>query len=211
MPGERAPPRPDRRGGRLPFERGAGRAGAAGTGVAASPSTAAAPTRPRSARWTRSPGLHLGELERLLEALRRDGVRGGLSGKVPKTPLSRISRRSIRTRGRRAAGALRDRNDDAILARSPTSCEREGIVLLSQATSCRSCWRAEGALGGVAPTEAQRADVAFAWPIAKAIGALDIGQTVVVRDRAVLALEAIEGTDAAIRRGGALGRGASAS
>jgi DUF1009 family protein len=55
------------------------------------------------------------------------------------------------------------------------------------------------------PSEAQRRDIAFGWPIAKAIGSLDVGQTVVVRGGAVLALEAIEGTDAAIRRGCALG------
>jgi hypothetical protein len=62
-------------------------------------------------------------------------------------------------------------------------------------------------LGRVQPTTAQRADVAFAWPIAKALGALDVGQTVVVEGGAVLALEAIEGTDEAVRRGCALGRG----
>jgi DUF1009 family protein len=64
-----------------------------------------------------------------------------------------------------------------------------------------------GPLGALAPSAAQCDDVAFAWPIAKAIGALDVGQTLVVRARAVLAVEAIEGTDAAIRRGGALGGG----
>ena len=50
-------------------------------------------------------------------------------------------------------------------------------------------------------------DIEFGFAIAKEMGRLDIGQTVVVKDRAVLAVEAIEGTDEAIRRGGALGRG----
>ena len=58
------------------------------------------------------------------------------------------------------------------------------------------------------PSDALRADIAFGFPIAKAIGELDIGQTVVVKDRAVLAVEAIEGTDAAIRRAGAIASGA---
>jgi hypothetical protein len=65
---------------------------------------------------------------------------------------------------------------------------------------------AEGILGRVEPSTAQWQDVAHAWPIAKQLAGLDIGQTVVVQERAVLALEAIEGTDAAIRRGGKLGR-----
>ena len=59
----------------------------------------------------------------------------------------------------------------------------------------------------LAPSPAQRADIAFGWPIAKALGALDIGQTIVVRDGVVLAVEAVEGTDAAIRRGADLAGG----
>jgi hypothetical protein len=61
-----------------------------------------------------------------------------------------------------------------------------------------------GPLGRLEPTVEQRGDIEFAWPIAKELGRLDIGQTVAVRDRAVLAVEAIEGTDATIARAGAL-------
>jgi DUF1009 family protein len=64
-----------------------------------------------------------------------------------------------------------------------------------------------GVLGALAPSDAQRADVAFGWPIARAIAGLDVGQTVVVKDCAVLAVEAVEGTDAAIRRAGDLASG----
>lgn len=52
-------------------------------------------------------------------------------------------------------------------------------------------------------------DVAFGFKAAKAIGAMDLGQTVVVKNQAVMAVEAIEGTDACIRRGGMLARGGS--
>ena len=64
-----------------------------------------------------------------------------------------------------------------------------------------------GNLGRRAPSAAQQADVAFGFRVAKAIGAFEVGQTVVVKDGLVLAIEAVEGTDAAIRRGGELGRG----
>ena len=66
---------------------------------------------------------------------------------------------------------------------------------------------AGGPLGSLSPTPAQLADIAFGFPIAKKIGELDIGQTVVVKDRAVLPVEAIEGTDAAIRRAGGIAAG----
>jgi hypothetical protein len=59
------------------------------------------------------------------------------------------------------------------------------------------------------PSKDERLDIKFGWDLAKEMGRLDIGQTVVVKGRAVLAVEAIEGTDEAIRRGGLLcGRGA---
>ena len=57
------------------------------------------------------------------------------------------------------------------------------------------------------PTEAEVADMDFGFAMAKEIGRLDIGQTVVVKDRALMAVEAIEGTDACILRGGTLGKG----
>ena len=57
------------------------------------------------------------------------------------------------------------------------------------------------------PTEQELADMRFGLDMAKKIGGLDIGQTVVVKNRAIMAVEAIEGTDACIRRGGQLGRG----
>ena len=63
----------------------------------------------------------------------------------------------------------------------------------------------EGVVGARAPSEDEARDIAFGWPTARAIAAEDVGQTVVVRDRAVMALEAIEGSDSAIERGAALG------
>jgi DUF1009 family protein len=66
----------------------------------------------------------------------------------------------------------------------------------------------EGPLGVIRPTPELEAEIDFAWPIAKALAQQDIGQLVAVKDRAVLAVEAIEGTDAAIRRAGSLAAGA---
>ena len=57
------------------------------------------------------------------------------------------------------------------------------------------------------PSKEEYKDIHFGWEIAKGIGRLDIGQTVVVKEQVVLAVEAIEGTDEAIKRGGRLGNG----
>jgi len=92
----------------------------------------------------------------------------------------------------------------------PEFLETLGLHLLPQYALTPELLAAEGVLTRTQPTEAQRADIAFGLPIAKTIGELDIGQTVIVKDRAVLAVEAIEGTDAAIRRAGAIAAGACA-
>jgi len=156
--------------------------------------------------------LYLGELNRLFAFFRDAGVeKVVMVGKVPKTFLwkdpsaFRPDAQAITLLKR-----LADRKDDSILGSIAQAIEEEGFPLLGQADLAPELWAPEGVIGKISPTEEQLGDIAFGWPIAKAIGNLDIGQTVVVRGRAVLALEAIEGTDAAIRRGCALGeKGAS--
>ncbi|RIL04409.1 MAG: DUF1009 domain-containing protein [Proteobacteria bacterium] len=193
--------------GRLPFElargaRGAGRrvAAVAFTGFA-DPALAG---EVDAIAWIR-----LGELGALFDALREAGAREVLlAGNAPKQQLfAEPGLVRLDARGAAFLGALRDQSDDRILRALADALEGEGLRVVSQAAYAGALLAPAGVLGAVAPSEAQRADVAWAWPIAKAVGRLDIGQTLVVKDRAVLAVEAIEGTDAAIRRGGALGRG----
>jgi DUF1009 family protein len=154
--------------------------------------------------------LHPGEVSAALAALHSGGVREAvLAGKVPKSALlAGAERLEIDARAAALLARLQDRRDDSILALVASVLEQEGIRLLPQADWVPELVAGEGVLGAVAPTPEQRAEVAFAWPIARALGAHDVGQTVVVRGRAVLALEAIEGTDAAIRRAGEFGPGA---
>jgi DUF1009 family protein len=100
-----------------------------------------------------------------------------------------------------AFGALRDRKDDSLLAAAVAVIEAEGLRVRSQLELAPDLRAGVGVLGTVRPTPEQEQDVAFGWPVAKAIGALDVGQSVVVQRKAVLALEAVEGTDRAIERG----------
>jgi DUF1009 family protein len=193
--------------GRLPFEvaRGARRAGrrvglAALRGLA-DPALAA---EVDDHAW-----LHVGELTALLAGLRGAGAHEVvLAGLVPKELLfADPGLVRIDARAQALLTRLRDRRDDALLRAVADALEGEGLRVASQAAYAPELLAPEGPLGALTPTPAQLDDVAFGWPIAKAIGRLDVGQTLVVRERAVLAVEAIEGTDAAIRRGAELGRG----
>ena len=87
--------------------------------------------------------------------------------------------------------------------------EDEGIHLLDITRFSKGILTPDGVLTENKPTEDEWKDIAFGWKIAKEIGRLDIGQTVVVKNQAVMAVEAIEGTDEAIIRGGKVaGKGA---
>ncbi len=129
-----------------------------------------------------------------------------MAGKVVKTQLfGDLGSLRPDARALQLIAGLASRNDDSILTALADTLGAEGITLLSQSALVPELLAGEGTLGGVVPTAQQRAEIAFGWPVAKALGGVDVGQTVVVRERAVLALEAIEGTDAAIERGAALG------
>jgi len=155
--------------------------------------------------------VHPGEVGSAVAAFRAAGVREAvMAGKVAKGRL--VADRAALHLDGQAEGLLAqlpDFEDDSVLGKVADFLESLGIRLLPQHALCPELLAGEGVLTKTAPSEAQWADFAFGFPIAKAIGGLDIGQTVVVKDRAVLAVEAIEGTDAAIRRGGALAAGAS--
>jgi len=136
----------------------------------------------------------------------RDAV---MAGKVAKADLLRDPE-SLRldAQGSALVAGLADRRDDTVLAQVADVLESLGIHLLSQVELVPELFAGAGPLGATRPSPDQEQDIAFGVPIAKAMGALDIGQTVVVKNRAVVAVEALEGTDAALRRAGALAPGA---
>lgn len=98
------------------------------------------------------------------------------------------------------------KQDDAILRAIAGELERDGITVLDSTYYLQELLFPTGVLSRKKPTRDQWKDIQFGFEMAKAIGHLDIGQCVIVREQTVLAVEAIEGTDAAIRRGGALGK-----
>lgn len=98
----------------------------------------------------------------------------------------------------------RDNRDDSLLGAIAAAFDAFGVAICPATLFAPDLLAADGVLAGPPPTPRQLTDVAFGWRLAKELGRLDIGQTVVVKNRAPLALEAIEGTDECIRRAGRL-------
>jgi DUF1009 family protein len=100
----------------------------------------------------------------------------------------------------------RDNKDDTLLLGLIDEFAQDGLHFDSALTFCPELLVRPGTLTRRAPTAAELEDVTFGWELAKEMGRLDVGQSVAVKDRAVLAVEAIEGTDRAIARAGELCR-----
>ncbi|MBF0386600.1 MAG: UDP-2,3-diacylglucosamine diphosphatase LpxI [Candidatus Omnitrophica bacterium] len=102
--------------------------------------------------------------------------------------------------------ALADRRCDTIFGAVAERLKLEGLELLDSTLLLKGFLAPPGTLTRRAPTEIQLADIDFGLGIAKHIGSIDIGQTVVIKGKAILAIEAMEGTDRCILRGGAIAR-----
>lgn len=98
----------------------------------------------------------------------------------------------------------RDNKDDTLLGALVDAFAAEGIVFQPATDFAPELLVKPGQIGGRPPSGAEQKDIEFGWDIAKQMGRLDIGQSVCVKERAVLAVEAIEGTDACILRAGEL-------
>ena len=97
-----------------------------------------------------------------------------------------------------------DRRDATVLAAIADELHKSGVTLIDSTTHIPNHLAGTGTLGNVAPSTKQFADIDFGWPLLKQSAALHIGQSIAVRDRDVLAVEAIEGTAALIERAGSL-------
>jgi len=150
-------------------------------------------------RW-----INVGKLGQVLNFLKRSGVKEAvMAGKVPKSLLYK-SKITPDLRAVKFLLSLKDKSDDSILLALAKELKKEGVTLLNTTDFTTSLLAPEGVLTKKGPTEDEWKDIAFGWRIAKEIGRLDIGQTVIIRNQAVMAIEAIEGTDEAIKRGGTL-------
>ncbi len=153
--------------------------------------------------------INAGKLGELIDTLKKFDVKEAImAGKVSKTLLYK-SKLTPDMRAVKLLFSLKDKSDDSILNAITKELEKEGIHVIDTPTFSPHLLTPEGVLTDDPPTMDEWKDIEFGWRIAKEIGRLDIGQTVVVKGQAVMAVEAIEGTDEAILRGGKLsGEGA---
>lgn len=148
--------------------------------------------------------VRVGQIDGIIRALRAGGVTravmaGGI-GRVKALSQARPDVGAIRIVAR-----LRSFRDDALLRAVADHFQREGIQIVAPTDFVKELLAPEGLLAGPSLNAPQEKDVVLGVEVATALGQADVGQTVVVRNGHVLALEAVEGTDETIRRGGKLG------
>jgi len=150
--------------------------------------------------------VQAGQLEALIRALKDAGVsRAVMVGGIAKPRLFREFRPDARAMAVIArCGTLRD---DVLLRALALELESEGIRIVESTLYLQEIVPSAGVLSARSPTPEEWADIHFGFRAAKVIGQFDIGQSVVVRGSAVVAVEGIEGTDATIRRAGQLVNG----
>jgi len=149
--------------------------------------------------------LSLGELSRLIETFHKEGVtRAVMAGQVKHKQIFS----SIRPDWRLAKLLLnlRTRNTDMLLGAVAKVLADEGIELINSTQFLEPLLAQEGVLTARAPSDDERKDIEYGLGVARAVAGFDIGQTVVVGAQACVAVEAMEGTDAAIERAGQLMR-----
>lgn len=149
--------------------------------------------------------VRIGQFGKVIQALKCDGVEQAVMlGGIKKTHLFSDVRPDFRAMA--VFTKLKSWKDDHILRAIADDLENEGITIRESTFGLSTLIVSEGTLTRRRPSRKEREDVSYGWNIAKEIGRMDIGQCVVVKDRVIVAVEAVEGTDEAIRRGGRLAR-----
>jgi DUF1009 family protein len=150
--------------------------------------------------------LHLGQVNRLIRFFRQNDVsRAVMLGGVRKTRLFTDVKPDMKAIS--IIAGMRHTHDDAIMRAFANSLEKEGIKIEASTFLLPELLATKGVWTRRKPSRSEKKDIALGFSIAREIGRLDIGQSVVVGGGSILAVEAIDGTDATIRRGGQLGEG----
>ena len=151
--------------------------------------------------------VSVGHLGRLIKFFKREGVtRAIMAGQVRHVQIFKLNALPD-LRMARMLARLKRRNTDALIGAVADELAAEGITLLDSTTFLEPLLARAGALTRRAPNKHELADLDYGLHVATELARLDLGQTIVVKNQAVVALEAMEGTDATIRRASELVRG----
>jgi DUF1009 family protein len=149
--------------------------------------------------------VQFGQLEEAIVALRRHGAtRVLVAGGVSRTDLLKQGDALFQ----RSMGELRDRRDQTVFTHLTARMREVGLEVISPLEFVPDLAVLPGVLSRHTPTDDEWDDVVLGMTVARALAAQDVGQTVVLKRGVILAVEAAEGTDATIRRGGAMVNGA---
>lgn len=150
--------------------------------------------------------LHLGQVKRLIHFFKQHQVgRAVMLGAVRKTRLFSDVKPDMKAIS--IIAGMRSTHDDAIMRAFADSLEKEGIQIEPSTFLLPELLAEKGVWTHRTPSRTEKRDINQGFIIAREIGRLDIGQSVVIGGGSILAVEAIDGTDATIERGGRLGKG----
>jgi DUF1009 family protein len=150
--------------------------------------------------------LYVGQIKRLISFFRRHGVsQAVMMGAIRKTRMFTNVRPDIKAMA--LIAGMQHTHDDALLRGFADLLEKEGIQIMPSTMLLPELLAPAGVWTRRKPSPAELKDIDIGWRIAKEVGRLDIGQCVVIKSGSVLAVEAIDGTDSTIERGGRLGAG----
>ncbi len=155
--------------------------------------------------------IKMAQLGKLIRILKQEGItKAVMAGGLTKSKMySRFRLFKFRPDWRGIMlfyRKVRDRNDHTLLEAVAQELASDGIELLSSITFVPQLLAQKGCLTWRSPSQREMEDVEYGWPIAKELAHHQIGQSIVVKEKVVLAVEAIEGTDETLKRGGKLGR-----
>jgi DUF1009 family protein len=152
--------------------------------------------------------IPVGKLGGLIETLKTGGVQKAVMAGRVRHSLMFDDPRSLGfdTRGMRLFSSLKDRRADAILGAVAAELKAEGIELMDSTAFVSDLLPEKGVLTKSRPEEHELVDIELGKRLALELGRLDIGQTVIVKNGSVLAVEAMEGSDECIRRGGIIAK-----
>ena len=149
--------------------------------------------------------IHVGQIKRIINFFKKNRINETiLMGGITKKRMFSDLRPD--TKAISLIAGMGNTHDDGILRRFARVLEKEGIQVKASTFLLPDLLAQPGHWTKRKPSRAEKKDIELGWKLAKEIGRLDIGQCVVVGGGSVLAVEAIDGTDATIRRGGRLGK-----
>jgi UDP-2,3-diacylglucosamine hydrolase len=151
--------------------------------------------------------VSVGHLGKLIKFFKREGVtRAIMAGQVKHVQIFKLNALPD-LRMARMLARLKRRNTDALIGAVADELQSEGVTLVDSTTFLQPLLARDGVLTRRAPNRHETADIEYGLHVATELARLDLGQTIVVKNQAVVALEAMEGTDATIRRASELVRG----